>query len=75
MKCEVKLYWEFPKKKLWVRYWIDKSEEWFILDLSEEVIEQIKTSTIEEVHNILNKELYKQSWICLWSPDNLKLKW
>ena len=72
MKCEVKLYWEFPNKKLWVRYWIDKSEEWFILDLSEEVIEQIKSATIEEVHNILNKELYNKSWIFFWSSDNLK---
>ena len=62
MKCEVKRY----GNQLWVKYWVEKSDEWFILDIPDEKIEEIKTATLDKVHQILNDELYKKTKISFW---------
>lgn len=69
MKCEVYRI----NNSLWVRYWIDKSDKWFIIELTEQKIQEIeavKHNALYQVHEILNQELYKQTWISLWKINN-----
>lgn len=66
MKCNISLYQYWPRpsqKRFWVEYWVDRSDEGFIIELSNEQIEEINNSTLDKVHEILNLELYNQFWI------------
>lgn len=68
MKSLVRLYWDKPRdKKLWVTYdeKICVNEKWFKIELTQAQIDilNLEETTLDQVHEILNRELYKQTWI------------
>lgn len=67
MKHKIELYncWPRPNdKRFWIQYnETEKTKNSFIIELSEEKLEEVKVATLDKVHQILNLELYNQFWI------------
>jgi len=64
-------YWKRPRdKKLGVTYdeKICVNGRGFKIELSQAQIDilNLEETTLDKVHSILNRELYKQTWIAYW---------